>query len=185
MAYFPEFRPMRSFILQNFRSDNDRPAICVGSISSTCRRASLSSCVLHQVLHITTPCRYPRAPRTSYYNGMMTEPLLALQHFPGQSTACPAPGLCEEFPEDFMERTSQPPARNCGSPLAGSRDRYHPIVFSFAPIFWRTTSRGRAGSPTPGPTTLVFLLKYPDGVSVDEATPGSKKCSRPSRANPR
>jgi hypothetical protein len=27
MAYFPDFRPMRSFILQNFRSDNDRPKI--------------------------------------------------------------------------------------------------------------------------------------------------------------
>ena len=24
-TFFPEFKPMRSFILQNFRSDNDRP----------------------------------------------------------------------------------------------------------------------------------------------------------------
>lgn len=27
MAFFPEFRPMRSFILQNIRSDNDRPKV--------------------------------------------------------------------------------------------------------------------------------------------------------------
>jgi hypothetical protein len=27
VAYFPEFRPMRSFILQNIRSENDRPKV--------------------------------------------------------------------------------------------------------------------------------------------------------------
>jgi len=27
VAYFPEFRPMRDIILQNIRSDNDRPAV--------------------------------------------------------------------------------------------------------------------------------------------------------------
>ena len=53
MAYFPEFRPMRSFILQNFRSDNDRPAIWRWLYKQHVPGKHLSvHALLHQVLHI-------------------------------------------------------------------------------------------------------------------------------------
>ena len=55
------------------------------------------------------------------------------------------PGLAfgEEFPEDFMEMTCQPPSKVLRqSGWQGSRDGYHPVVFSFAPVFWEDDFKG-------------------------------------------
>ena len=101
----------------------------------------------------------------------MTEHYWLFNIFQSQGTGMPR-GLAfgEEFPEDFMEMTRQPPSKELRqSGWQGSRDGYHPIVFSFAPVFWEDDFKGEGRLTDDGPNfRWLFFLKYPEGVSVDE-----------------
>jgi hypothetical protein len=80
-----------------------------------------------------------------------------------------------------MEITSQPPSKELRqSGWQGSRDGYHPIVFSFAPIFWEDDFKGEGRLTDAGPNyRWLFLLKYPDGVSIDEGDAWFKEVFAP------
>ena len=116
------------------------------------------------------------------YNGMMTEHYWLFNIFQSKGTGMPA-GLAfgEEYPEDFMEMTCQPPSKVLRqSGWQGSRDGYHPVVFSFAPSSGRTTSRATGRLTDDGPNfRWLFLLKYPDGVSIDEGDAWFKEVFAP------
>jgi len=171
MSYFPEFRPMRSFILQNFRSDNDRPAIW-----RWLYKQHVPESISQFMPYCTKYCTYHALPLPEgaldfgTYNGMMTEHYWLFDIF--QKGKGHAGGLAfgEEFPEDFMERTSQPPSNELRqSGWQGSREGYHPIVFSFAPVFWEDDFKGTGRLTDEGPNfRWLFLLKYPEGVWTDE-----------------
>ena len=87
----------------------------------------------------------------------------------------------EGYPEDFMEITCQPPSKELRqSGWQGSRDGYHPIVFSFAPIFWEDDFKGEGRCTDDGVNyRWLFFLKYPDGVSVDEGDTWFKEVFAP------
>ena len=106
----------------------------------------------------------------------------AFQPFQSKGTGMPA-GLAfgEEYPDDFMEMTCQPPSKELRqSGWKGSRDGYHPIVFSFAPIFWEDDFKGAGRLTDAGPNVRwLFLLKYPDGVSIDEGDAWFKEVFAP------
>ena len=172
MAYFPEFRPMRSFILQNFRSDNDRPAIW-----RWLYKQHVPESISQFMPYCTKYCTYHALPLPEAaldfgtYNGMMTEHYWLFNIFQSQGTGMPT-GLAfgEEFPEDFMEMTCQPPSKELRqSGWQGSRDGHHPLVFSFAPVFWEDDFKGAGRLTDAGPNfRWLFLLKYPEGVRTEE-----------------
>ena len=183
MAYFPEFQPMRSFILQNFRSDNDRPKIW-----RWLYKQHVPESISQFMPYCTKYCTYHALPLPEgaldfgTYNGMMTEHYWLFNIFQNKGSAHSS-GLAfgEEYPEDFMELTCQPPSdvlRQSG--WQGSRDGYHPVVFSFAPVFWEDDFKGSGRLTDAGPNVRwLFLLKYPDGVSIDEGDAWFKEVFAP------
>jgi len=189
VAYFPEFQPMRSFILQNFRSDNDRPKIW-----RWLYKQHVPESISQFMPYCTKYCTYHALPLPEgaldfgTYNGMMTEHYWLFNIFQAKGSAHSS-GLAfgEEYPEDFMELTCQPPSdvlRQSG--WQGSRDGYHPVVFSFAPVFWEDDFKGSGRLTDAGPNVRwLFLLKYPDGVSIDEGDACSKRYSPPRYARTR
>jgi hypothetical protein len=77
--------------------------------------------------------------------------------------------------------TCQPPSKVLRqSGWQGSRDGYHPLVFSFAPIFWEDDFKGADRLTDAGPNfRWLFLLTYPDGVSIDEGDAWFKEVFAP------
>ena len=183
MAFFPEFRPMRSFIVMSVRSENDLPRVwrwlykqhVPESISQF-----MPYCTKYATYHAQP---LPEGARDfGSYNCMMTEHYWLFNIFQSQGTGMPR-GLAfgEEYPEDFMEITCQPPSKVLRqSGWQGSRDGYHPIVFSFAPIFWEDDFKGEGRLTDAGPNyRWLFFLKYPDGVSIDEGDTWFKEVFAP------
>lgn len=172
MAYFPAFQPMRSFILQNIRSDNDRPAV-MRWLYKTHVPESISQFAPYVTKYATYyALPLPRgAEEFGTYNGFMTEHYWLFSIFQDKHSQH-SQGLAfgEDFPADFMEMTTQPPSpelRQVG--WQGSRDGYHPVVISFAPIFWEDDLKGRGRLTDDGVNfRWLFMLTYPEGVSVDE-----------------
>ncbi len=128
-------------------------------------------------------CRLPEGAQDyGTYNGMMTEHYWLFNIFQQKGTGMPT-GLAfgEEYPEDFMELTTQPPSKVLRqSGWQGSRDGYHPIVFSFAPVFWEDDFKGEGRQTDEGPNfRWLFLLRYPDGVSIDEGDAWFKEVFAP------
>lgn len=172
MAYFPEFRPMRGVILQNIRSDNDRPAV-MRWLYKTHVPESISQfmpyCTKYATYH-ALPLPHG-ALDFGTYNGFMTEHYWLFNIFQQEGTQHSG-GIAfgEEFPADFMEMTTQPPSqvlRQQG--WQGSRDGYHPVVISYAPIFWEDDFKGAGRLTNDGVNfRWLFLFTYPDGVPADE-----------------
>jgi hypothetical protein len=102
---------------------------------------------------------------------MMTEHYWLFNIFQSKGTGMPT-GLAfgEEYPDDFMEMTTQPPSKVLRqSGWQGSREGYHPVVFSFAPVFWEDDFKGEGRLTDAGPNfRWLFMLTYPEGVSEDE-----------------
>jgi len=172
MAFIPEFRPMRSFILNNVRSDNDRPKAFRWLYKQHVPE-SLSQftpyCTKYATYHaLPLP---DGAEAFGTYNWIMTEHYWNFNIFQEKNTGHGS-GLAfrEAYPDDFMEITCQPPSdvlRQSG--WQGSKDGYHPIVFCFAPIFWEDDFKGKDRMTDDGPNfRWLFFITYPDGVSIDE-----------------
>jgi hypothetical protein len=163
---------MRSFILQNIRSENDRPKVLRWLFKQHVPE-SISQYMPYCTKYATYYAMALPEGAQDYgtYNGFMTEHYWLFNIFQSQGTGMPR-GLAfgEEYPEDFMEITCQPPSKVLRqSGWQGSRDGYHPIVFSFAPIFWEDDFKGEGRLTDAGPNyRWLFFLKYPDGVSIDE-----------------
>lgn len=161
MAYFPEFRPMRSFILQNIRSDNDRPKML-----RWLYKQHVPESISQFMPYCTKYATYHALPVPDggqdfgTYNAWMTEHYWLFNIFQDKGTGMPR-GLAfgEEFPDDFKEMTTSPPGE---APRAGgwqgSREGHHPLVFSFAPIFWEDDFKGE-GRLTEGRTALHGALQ--------------------------
>jgi hypothetical protein len=184
MAYFPEFRPMRSFILQNIRSDNDRP-----KVMRWLYKQHVPESISQFMPYCTKYATYHALPLPAgakefgTYNGFMTEHYWLFNIFQGKEGGMPA-GLAfgEEFPEDFLELTCQPPStllRQAGA-WAGSRDGYHPGVFSFAPIFWEEDFKGAGRLTDAGPNVRwLFLFKYPREARAEQGDEWFKRVFAP------
>lgn len=172
MSFIPEYRPMRSFILNNVRSDNDRPKAfrwlykqhIPESISQF-----LPYCTKYSTYHALP---LPKdAERFGSYNWIMTEHYWNFNIFQDKNTGH-GKGLAfsEAYPDDFMEITCQPPSnvlRQAG--WQGSKDGYHPIVFCFAPIFWEDDFKGSDRQTDDGANfRWLYFLSYPEGVSQEE-----------------
>ena len=191
MAYFPDFRPMRSFILQNFRSDNDRPRIW-----RWLYKQHVPESISQFMPYCTKYCTYHALPLPEgaqdfgTYNGMMTEHYWLFNIFQCKGTGMPS-GLAfgEEIPRG-LHGADRSAAQQGASPvgLAGESRRYHPVVFSFAPVFWEDDFKGEGRLTDAGANfRWFFLLKYPDGVSVDEGDEWFKEVFAPAGGalNPR
>lgn len=172
MSYMPEYRPMRSFILNNVRSDNDRPKAFRWLYKQHVPE-SLSQftpyCTKYSTYHaLPLP---EGALNFGTYNWIMTEHYWNINIFQEKNTGHPR-GLAftEAYPDDFMEITCQPPSnvlRQSG--WQGSKDGYHPLVFCFAPIFWEDDFKGSNRLTDDGANfRWIFFLSYPEGVSEDE-----------------
>jgi hypothetical protein len=174
---------MRSFILMSVRCDNDRPRVwrwlykqhVPESISQF-----MPYCTKYSTYHALP---LPQGAQDfGAYNCMMTEHYWLFNIFQQQGTA-DSSGLAfgEEFPADFMEMTCQPPSKVLRqSGWQGTREGYHPLVFSFAPIFWEDDFKGAGRLTDAGPNfRWLFLLKYPDEVSIDEGDAWFKEVFAP------
>ncbi len=172
MSYIPEYRPMRSFILNNVRSDNDRPKAFRWLYKQHIPE-SISQfkpyCTKYATYHALP---LPKdAENYGTYNWIMTEHYWNINIFQDKNTGH-GRGLAftEAYPDNFMEITCQPPSdvlRQAG--WQGSKDGYHPIVFCFAPIFWEDDFKGAERMTDDGANfRWLFFLNYPDGVTQEE-----------------
>ena len=183
MAYMPEFRPMRSFILQNIRSDNDRPKML-----RWLYKQHVPESISQFMPYCTKYATYNALPLPDgaagfgTYNAWMTEHYWLFNIFQDKGTGMPR-GLAfgEQIPDDFKEMTTSPPSKDLRpGGWDGSREGYHPVVFSFAPIFWEDDFKGEGRLTDAGANVRwLFLLKYPDGVSLDEGDTWFKQVFAP------
>lgn len=183
MAYVPEFRPMRSFIFQNMRSDNDRPRMM-----RWLYKQHIPESISQFVPYVTKYATYHALPlpanATAFgaYNAWMTEHYWLFNMFQDKNTGM-GRGLVfgEAFPEDFKEMTTSPPSEELRpGGWEGSREGYHPFLFCFAPIFWEDDFKG-AGRLTDEGANFRWLsvLKYPKSVSADEGDAWFKEVFAP------
>ncbi len=172
MSYIPEYRPMRSFILNNVRSDNDRP-----KAFRWLYKQHIPESISQFMPYCTKYATYHALPlpkgaeNFGTYNWIMTEHYWNINIFQEKNSAHSS-GLAfsEDYPEDFLEFTCQPPSKELRqSGWQGSKDGYHPIVFCFAPIFWEEDIKG-AGRMTDDGANFrwLFFLSYPEGVTEED-----------------
>src|SRR6056297_3496465 len=112
MSYIPAYTPMRSFILNHVRSDNDRPKAfrwlykqhVPESISQF-----MPYCSKYATYHALPLAE--GAEQFGTYNWIMTEHYWNINIFQEKNTGHPR-GLAffEAYPDDFMEITCQPPS---------------------------------------------------------------------------
>ena len=114
---------------------------------------------------------------------------MALQHLPDQghrSRHRPRlwGGVPRRFHGDDDASPRAPSLRQSG--WQGSREGYHPLVFSFAPVFWEDDYKGTGRLTDDGPNfRWLFLFKYPEGVWNDEGETWFKEVFAPQvAANP-
>ena len=109
MAFFPEFRPMRSFIVMSVRSDNDLPRVW-----RWLYKQHVPESISQFMPYCTKYATYHAQPLPEgagdfgSYNCMMTEHYWLFNIFQDKGAA-QSTGLAfgEEFPDDFMEMTCQ------------------------------------------------------------------------------
>jgi hypothetical protein len=170
--HIPEFRPMRSFILNDVRSDNDRP-----KFFRWLYKQHVPESISQFMPYCTKYCTYhvlpvpPDGGDFGTYNMVMTEHYWLFNIFQSRGEAHSG-GLAfgEDYPEDFMEITRQPPSkvlRQAG--WQGSREGYHPLVFAFAPVFWEDDFKGSGRLTDEGVNVRwLFFFTYPSWISIDE-----------------
>lgn len=78
--------------------------------------------------------------------------------------------LNEVFDESYLIATNQPPRNSLrDSAWQGSRDGYHPIVYTAAPLFWEKDFKGAQRTIADGANfRWLMIFKYPKGVSREE-----------------
>jgi len=172
MSFIPEFKPMRSFILNNVRSDNDRP-----KAFRWLYKQHVPESMSQFTPYCTKYATYHALPLPEdaedfgSYNWIMTEHYWNFNIFQSKN-AGHSSGLAfrEAYPDDFMEITCQPPSDTLRqSGWQGTKDGYHPIVFCFAPIFWEEDIKGSSKMTDDGANfRWLFFIKYPEGISEEE-----------------
>lgn len=183
MAYFPQYQPMRSFILNNLRSDNDRR-----KAFRWLYKQHIPESISQFMPYCTKYATYHALPLPQgaldfgTYNWIMTEHYWQFNIFQERNKAHSS-GLVfgEEFPEDFMEITCQPPSKMLRqSGWQGSKNGYHPLVFAFAPLFWEDDFKGAHRLTDAGPNfRWLHFIAYPEGISSDEGDKWFKEVYAP------
>ncbi len=165
-------KPMRSFILNCVRDDNDLPAAyrwlykhhVADSISQFAPYVSKYS--TYRALPVP-----PDGKDYGTYNWIMTEHYWMINPFENAGSNMPR-GLAfsEYWPPEFMEITNQPPQSALRErKWMGTKEGYHPIVFAFAPLFWEVDLKGSNRTIEDGANfRWLIFFKYPEQISRDE-----------------
>lgn len=183
MSYIPEYRPMRSFILNNIRSDNDRPKgfrwLYKQHVPESMSQFA-PYCSKYSTYHILP------LPQDSLefgsYNWIMTEHYWMFNLFQDKNSGHSS-GLAfrEDYPADFMDITCQPPSAHLRqSGWSGTKDGYHPLVFCFAPIFWEDDFKGSNRMTDDGANfRWLYFITYPKDVPAQECDKWFKEVYAP------
>lgn len=162
----------RSFILNCVRDDSDLPAAyrwlykhhVADSISQFA--PYVSKYATYRALPVPS-----EGERFGTYNWIMTEHYWLINPFENIGSNMPK-GLAftEYYTSDFMEITRQPPQAELRSrKWMGTREGYHPIVFTFLPLFWEVDFKGENRTIEDGPNfRWLIVFKYPEGISSKE-----------------
>ena len=184
MAYFPEFRPMRSFILQNFRSDNDRPKVW-----RWLYKQHVPESISQFMPYCTKYCTYHALPLPEgaldfgTYNGMMTEHYWLFNIFQSKGTGMPARARLRRGVPRGLHGDDLPAAQQGAAAVRAGRGAATATTPWSSPSprsSGRTTSRGAGRLTDDGPNfRWLFLLTYPEGVSIDEGDAWFKEVFAP------
>ncbi|QCX34419.1 acetyl-CoA hydrolase [Caloramator sp. E03] len=163
---------MRSIILNCVREENDLPAAyrwlykyhVADSISQFA--PYVSKYATYRALPVP-----PDGEDFGTYNWIMTEHYWLINPFENIASNMPR-GLAfsEYYTPEFLEITNQPPQAELRSrEWVGSRNGYHPIVFSFIPLFWENDFKGSQRTIEDGPNyRWLIVFKYPECITREE-----------------
>jgi len=133
-----DFTPMRSFILNCVRDDSDLPAayrwLYKHHVADSMSQFAPYVTKYASYRALPTP---PDGGNFGTYNWIMTEHYWLFNPFPAVGSTSRGLAFAEYWPDNFLEITNQPPAKELRNPQwQGSKEGYHPIVFAFVPVFW-------------------------------------------------
>lgn len=172
MADFkPEFKPMRSIIMNCVKDDSYLPAAY-----RWLYKVHVADSISQFAPYCTKYATYRALPLPTdgedfgTYNWIMTEHYWLYNVFGDMQTESRGLAFSEWWDPDFMEITNQPPQNLGRDPRwQGTRDGYHPIVFCFLPMFWEKDFKGRERTIEDGPNfRWLITFKYPEGVSPEQ-----------------
>jgi hypothetical protein len=166
-----DFTPMRSFILNCVRDDSDLPAayrwLYKHHVADSMSQFAPYVTKYASYRALPTP---PDGGNFGTYNWIMTEHYWLFNPFPAVGSTSRGLAFAEYWPDNFLEITNQPPAKELRNPQwQGSKEGYHPIVFAFVPVFWENDFKGCQRTIEDGPNfRWLVAFKYPDGISKEE-----------------
>lgn len=167
----PKWQPMRSSIMVSVRDDNDLPAAY-----RWLYKHHVNDSISQFAPYVTKYATYRALPVPGggedfgSYNFIMTEHYWLIDPFNGSTSGAPL-GLAfnEHFTDEYLTITRQPVGQGLRpTRWMGSRDGFHPTVFTFLPLFWEDDFKGRRSVEDGANFRWQFTFAYPEGVSVEE-----------------
>ena len=168
----PEWRPMRSVIMVCVRDDSDLPAAY-----RWLYKHHVADSISQFAPYVTRYCSYralplpPGGEEFGTYNFIMTEHYWLIDPFAGDQSGTPR-GLAfkEYFTDEYLVVTRQKPGGALReSRWTGTRDGYHPTVFTFLPMFWEEDFKGSQRTIEDGPNyRWQISFAYPQGISREQ-----------------
>lgn len=163
---------MRSLIMNCVRDDSDLPAAYRWLYKN-----HVADSISQFAPYVTKYATYralplPKAGESfGTYNWIMTEHYWLINPFENAASNMPR-GLAftEYYTSDFMEITRQPPhAELRNREWLGTKEGYHPIVFTFVPLFWESDFKGANRTVEDGANyRWLIVFKYPKGVTKED-----------------
>jgi len=167
----PEWRPMRSSLMVSVRDDSDLPAAYRWLYKN-----HVADSISQFAPYVTKYATYralpipPGGKDFDTYNFVMTEHYWLIDPFSTSAEGVPV-GLAftEHFNDEYLEITNQPTGLGLRpSKWTGTRDGFHPTVFTFLPMFWEDDFKGPR-SIEDGPNyRWQITFAYPQGVTCEE-----------------
>ncbi|MCA8869230.1 MAG: hypothetical protein KDA67_11315 [Rhodobacteraceae bacterium] len=167
----PKWQPMRSVIMVCVRDDSDLPAAY-----RWLYKHHVADSISQFAPYVTKYASYralpipPGGEDFGTYNFIMTEHYWLIDPFNNSSTGAPV-GLAfsEHFTDEYLEITRQPTGQGLRpTKWMGSREGFHPTVFTFLPMFWEDDFKGKRSIEDGANYRWQISFAYPDGISCDE-----------------
>ena len=167
----PPWSPMRSAIMVSVRDDSDLPAAY-----RWLYKHHVPDSISQFGPYVTKYATYRALPLPpggedfGTYNFIMTEHYWLIDPFSGSAKGVPQ-GLAftEHFTDEYLTITRQPTGLGLRpSTWMGTRDGFHPTVFTFLPMFWEDDHHGRRSIEDGANYRWQITFAYPPGVSHDE-----------------